>query len=457
LTASKTAFFTITGMLTADGRCKTLDATADGYVRSETCIVHCIGSVSTQSSPAIRDEDLVAILGSAVNQDGRSSSLTAPNGPAQQEVLRAAAMNCLLSDLPRSFELHGTGTALGDPIEIGALVAFASHNVRINANQRPLAVSAVKSRAGHSETGAGALGILQAIRRQTNLGGHPITHLVTMNPYVATVVEKGGIGGIAVPRQGVPEPMAAPVGISSFAFQGTNAHLVLSAPQATVFNAVPSYGTDTLLPWRKRRTWYAPPYHSLIRSVKSTFGTTMATFHCGECLLGPSAALEIAAAAVIMTAPRLSKGSSNGLSFAISSVVLMPTYTNHKTTEINADPSRIVSCQLALKSGSLCVSFSEKETSTVLEGLACDGIAGSYSNGLKSPLSYINASIKSWWPCLLENSLPVPKDLHGIAAALEADSGSGSGCNLSNGGGGVDERQARCIPYGSIEATSLIG
>jgi acyl transferase domain-containing protein len=119
LRAETTAVLNKAGMLALDGRCKTLDAAADGYMRGEACVVHML-----QSGTEAGSERLALIAGTAVNQDGRSSSLTAPNGPSQQAVIKGALLTSGVSksDL-RVLELHGTGTALGDPIEVGAALA----------------------------------------------------------------------------------------------------------------------------------------------------------------------------------------------------------------------------------------------------------------------------------------------------------------------------------------------
>jgi acyl transferase domain-containing protein len=106
------AMFNRAGMLSPEGRCKTLDAAADGYVRAEA-----VGVMMLQAyaAGAAAQSSLAVLVGSAVNQDGRSSSLTAPNGPAQQEVLRAALADGGLTPADLTgLSMHGTGTPLGE-------------------------------------------------------------------------------------------------------------------------------------------------------------------------------------------------------------------------------------------------------------------------------------------------------------------------------------------------------
>ena len=139
-------------------RCKTLDASADGYVRAEA--VGCAILVPASAVPEGTLPGLVLLSGSAVNQDGRSSSLTAPNGPSQQGVIRQALQASVVE--PHNVtgvQLHGTGTPLGDPIELGAIQA-----VLMGSSQRavPLQVAAAKSWVGHTEAASGVMGLLQA-------------------------------------------------------------------------------------------------------------------------------------------------------------------------------------------------------------------------------------------------------------------------------------------------------
>merc|ERR1712025_1430862 len=140
------------GMLAQDGHCKTLDASADGYTRGEACNALMLLEGVPAAGPAG-----AAVVGCAVNQDGRSSSLTAPNGPSQQAVIRAAiADSAVPAEGVLGLQMHGTGTALGDPIEVSALsgVVLAGRG-----RSSPLALGAVKATSGHAEAAAGTAGV----------------------------------------------------------------------------------------------------------------------------------------------------------------------------------------------------------------------------------------------------------------------------------------------------------
>ena len=130
-------------MLAPDGRCKALDASADGYVRAEAAAAVVLRAVDSLTAAATEraggggchggsgggsGASAVLLLGTAVNQDGRSSSLTAPNGPSQQALIRAAvAASSLPATRLNLLSMHGTGTSLGDPIEVGAALAVLMH------------------------------------------------------------------------------------------------------------------------------------------------------------------------------------------------------------------------------------------------------------------------------------------------------------------------------------------
>jgi acyl transferase domain-containing protein len=158
LTPELTITFSQARMLSPDGRCKTFDASADGYVRGEGCGVVCSSVCRMRCAMAITS--LRLIRGSAVNQDGRSNGLTAPNGLAQQDVIRQALAD---AESRRSqigyVEAHGTGTPLGDPIEMASLRAVLDDG---ESNGRVL-VGSVKTNIGHLESAAGIAGLIKSV------------------------------------------------------------------------------------------------------------------------------------------------------------------------------------------------------------------------------------------------------------------------------------------------------
>lgn len=155
VTPHESRSLTRAGMLSPTGRCLPFDAAADGYVRAEGG-----GLVVLKRASDVGPHDRVLglLLGSAVNQDGRSSGLTVPHGPSQQEVIRAALRDAGVEpDAVGYLEAHGTGTALGDPIEVNALGAvFAGR-------REPLPIGSVKAAIGHTESAAGIAGLLKVL------------------------------------------------------------------------------------------------------------------------------------------------------------------------------------------------------------------------------------------------------------------------------------------------------
>src|SRR5262249_52676160 len=148
-----------TQALAPDGRCKTFDAAANGFVRGEGCGI----VVLKRLSDAKRDGDpvLAVIRGSAVNQDGRSTGLTTPNVLSQQAMLRRALESAgVRAEQIGYVETHGTGTSLGDPIELEALKSVLGDPREGGAT---CVLGAVKSNLGHLEAAAGMAGLIKAV------------------------------------------------------------------------------------------------------------------------------------------------------------------------------------------------------------------------------------------------------------------------------------------------------
>jgi acyl transferase domain-containing protein/NADPH:quinone reductase-like Zn-dependent oxidoreductase/acyl carrier protein len=209
------------GFMAPDGRCKTFDARADGFTRGEGCGV----VVLKRLADAIADGDhvLSVIRGSAVNQDGHSTLLAAPNGLAQQALVREALANAQVEPSRIGFvETHGTGTALGDPIEVEALAAVIGAP---RADGSRCLLGSAKANVGHLEAAAGVLGVIKA----TLVLQHGVVprqvHFTRLNPHIS-------LAGtcLDVPAEARPWPRGATprlAGISAFGVGGTNAHIVL--------------------------------------------------------------------------------------------------------------------------------------------------------------------------------------------------------------------------------------
>jgi len=209
--------------LAPDGRCKTFDAAADGYGRGEGCGV----VVLKRLSDAIDNQDpiLALVRGSAVNHDGLSNGLTAPNGAAQEAVLRQALTNARVEPQQLQYvEVHGTGTRLGDPIEVLAL------NKVMGQRPTPLLIGSVKTNIGHLESAAGVAGLIKVILSLQHQQIPPHLNLQTPNPYIPWDQLSVAVPTQPTPWPGTEEPRLA--GISSFGMSGTNVHLVVEeAPE----------------------------------------------------------------------------------------------------------------------------------------------------------------------------------------------------------------------------------
>lgn len=212
-------------MLANDGRCKTFDARADGYVRGEGCGV----IVLKRLADAQRDGDPIAgfIRGSAVNQDGLSNGLTAPNGLAQQAVIRQALARAgVTPDEITYIEAHGTGTALGDPIEFESLRAVLATP---GDAAFPCWLGSVKTNIGHLEAAAGIAGLIKVLLALQHGTIPPHLHLHAVNPLIPLTETRFQVPTTAQPWPDTPRRLA---GVSSFGFGGTNAHVIVEAAPA---------------------------------------------------------------------------------------------------------------------------------------------------------------------------------------------------------------------------------
>ncbi|CAK0908451.1 unnamed protein product, partial [Prorocentrum cordatum] len=200
-------------MLSERGRCFTFDAGADGYARGEGC-----GAIVVRMGQGEEDlqSSLACLVGSCTNQDGKSASMTAPNGPSQQDCIRRSIQQCQpgigLNDISIA-ECHGTGTALGDPIEVGAI-----RNV-MDTRETPMAVVSSKASIGHLEACAGMAGVIKCLLMVQHCSASPNEHLKAMNPNL----DAQGFPALFGTELMDVDRSEAVSGVSSFGFGGTNA------------------------------------------------------------------------------------------------------------------------------------------------------------------------------------------------------------------------------------------
>ena len=207
--------------LSPDGRCKAFDASADGYGRGEGCGVVVLKRLS--NAMADRDNILAVIRGSAIGHDGVSSGLTVPSETAQEKVIRRALEDAGAAPTDVSYiEAHGTGTSLGDPIEISALDTVFSRN---HSGDFPLTIGSVKTNFGHLEGAAGIAGLMKVVLALQHEEIPPHLHFETPNPHIDWERLP-----FTIPTEGIPWSRGEKTriaGVSSFGASGTNAHVVL--------------------------------------------------------------------------------------------------------------------------------------------------------------------------------------------------------------------------------------
>ena len=267
------------GMTSERGRCHTFDTLADGYARSEAC-----AAATLMGPQAVRRD---AHLGSAaVRQDGRSASLTAPNGKAQQALVIAALSELSLPRAsPALNEAHGTGTALGDPIEVGSRVSAAQATRSHLPCVAPLLLGGAKANLGHAEHAAGAIGMLVLVGCSRCLAAAPNAQLRALNVHVEAA--HGDWSSVAMPFNPSPlqaRPETVDAGVSSFGYSGTIVHAILTTSVRADFIegcndmsscAISSVSARRPLAFRRHRFPWRPDEAPLAPSAAGR-GTTIA-------------------------------------------------------------------------------------------------------------------------------------------------------------------------------------
>ncbi len=215
------------GMLSPDGRCKTFDASANGFVRGEGCGLVVLERLS--DAMANGRNILAVIRGSSINQDGRSSGLTVPNGLAQQAVVRQALQAARLQPSDVSYiEAHGTGTSLGDPIEVEALAAVYGQG---RDPAQPFEIGSVKSNVGHLEAASGVTGLIKVVLALQHRQLPASLHVTEPTPAIPW--ERLPVRISTDLHNWTPPCGTRRAGINAFGFSGMNAHMILEeAPAA---------------------------------------------------------------------------------------------------------------------------------------------------------------------------------------------------------------------------------
>ncbi|MEM7532862.1 MAG: beta-ketoacyl synthase N-terminal-like domain-containing protein, partial [Chloroflexota bacterium] len=212
--------------VSADGRCRSFAATANGYGRGEGC-----GMVALKRlSDAVAAGDIIhaVIRGSAVNHDGPSGALTVPNGPAQEAMIQQALAAANLESHAVSYvEAHGTGTPLGDPIEARALGRVYGQG---RTAENPLLIGSVKSNISHTEAASGVAGLTKVVLAMQH-GELPASlHFDKPNPHIDWANIPIQVLNKRTPWERPAESGERMAGVSSFGMTGTNAHIIVAEP-----------------------------------------------------------------------------------------------------------------------------------------------------------------------------------------------------------------------------------
>ena len=258
------------GMLAHDGRCKTFGADADGFVLGEGCGV----VVLKRLSDALNENNpiLAVIRGSAVNQDGQSNGLTAPNKLAQEAVIRQALRVTNVEPEQVSYvEAHGSGTPLGDPIEIGALTSVLYEN---RPSDQPLIVGSVKTNIGHLAGAAGIAGLIKTVLALHHQEIPAHLNLHELNPHIGRQAHQ-----VHIPRETMPWTVTQGpriAGVNSFGWSGTNAHVVLEEAVANPRTSDPAAPWQVFVLSAKTEHALEAQTQQLMTSIKERQNTNLA-------------------------------------------------------------------------------------------------------------------------------------------------------------------------------------
>lgn len=221
------------GMLSPDGRCKTFDQSANGFVQGEGCGV----VVLKPLEQALADQDRIyaVIEASGINQDGKTNGITAPSGEAQKKLLASLYDGEQINAANLAFiEAHGTGTKLGDPIEFNALNEILGQQIR---DKNSCALGSVKTNIGHLISAAGIAGLIKIALSLHYKKIPPSLNYTTTNEHIEL---ENSPFFVNTELRALPEDGARRlVGLSSFGFSGTNCHLILGTAPERVSDAVP--------------------------------------------------------------------------------------------------------------------------------------------------------------------------------------------------------------------------
>jgi thioester reductase-like protein len=234
ITPSNFIAFSSLSALSHDGRCKSFDASGDGFVRAEGVGVVVLKRLS--DAIAAGDRIYASVLASGLNQDGRTPSITMPNGAAQEQLVRSTWRSAGINPADVCYvEAHGTGTAVGDPAECQALGAVAAEG---RAADTPCLLGSVKSNIGHLESGAGVIGLMKLALVLFHREAPPSLHFNTPNPEIdfdglklRVVTRREPLPVLLREADGTPRYLGA---VNSFGFGGANAHALLSSAPGQV-------------------------------------------------------------------------------------------------------------------------------------------------------------------------------------------------------------------------------